>query len=41
MFFEAGGGFKSLRGDKTNRYMMASAWLGSGVSGRMGVRLYM
>jgi len=41
IFFEAGGGFKSIHGDKSNRYMATSAWLGSGVSGRMGVRIYL
>jgi hypothetical protein len=41
IFFEAGGGFKSIHGDETNRYVTTSSWLGSGVSGRMGVRIYM
>jgi len=40
-FIETGGGFKSLKRDKTNRYAGASGWLGSGVTSRMGVRLYL
>jgi len=40
-FIETGGGFKSLKGDRTNRNAMASAWLGSGVTARMGVRAYL
>ena len=39
-FIETGGGFKSLKGDKSNRYVGASGWLGSGVTSRMGVRVY-
>jgi hypothetical protein len=40
IFFEAGGGFKSLFGDKQNLYVIGSGWLGSGVTARMGVNFY-
>jgi hypothetical protein len=38
VYVEAGGGFKSLFGDRDNLHAIASAWLGSGVSLKMGVR---
>ena len=41
VYLEAGGGFKSIRGDKENRYLKTTAWLGSGVTLRMGVNLYL
>ena len=41
VFIDAGGGFKSLFGDKTNRYVVASSWLGSGFGIKMGMRLYL
>ncbi len=37
---DAGGGFKSLFGDKKNPYVIASSWLGSGFGTRMGLRFY-
>jgi hypothetical protein len=40
VYLEAGGGFKSIKGDEENRYVQTSAWLGSGVTLRMGVNLY-
>ncbi len=41
VFFEAGGGFKSLIADKTNPYVIASSWLGSGFGFEMGTRFYL
>jgi hypothetical protein len=41
IFLETGGGFKSIKGDKGNRYVQAGAWLGSGVTARMGGNLYL
>jgi hypothetical protein len=40
MFIDAGGGYKSMFGDKSNPYVIASAWLGSGFAFRMGLRFY-
>jgi len=41
VFLDAGGGFKSLSGDKTNPYVIASSWLGSGFGIKMGMRFYL
>jgi len=38
---DAGGGWKSIVGDKTNPYVIAGSWLGSGFGIRMGMRLYL
>lgn len=38
---DAGGGFKSVTGDKANQYLIASSWLGSGFGFRMGMRFYL
>jgi hypothetical protein len=38
---DAGGGWKSLFGDKSNPYVIASSWLGSGFGIRMGMRFYL
>jgi len=40
-FMEVGGGFKAIRGEESNRYVKTYSWLGSGVTGRMGVSLYL
>jgi hypothetical protein len=40
-YLESGGGFKSMRGAEENRYVNTTAWLGSGVTLRMGVNLYL
>ncbi len=37
---DAGGGYRSLFGDKKNPYVIASSWLGSGFGTRMGMRFY-
>jgi hypothetical protein len=37
---DAGGGLKTLIGDKTNAYAVASSWLGSGFGIRVGLRFY-
>ncbi|TFG59074.1 MAG: hypothetical protein E4H36_14455 [Spirochaetales bacterium] len=37
---ESGGGFKSLKVPEENAYAVASSWLGSGVTFRMGMRIY-
>lgn len=37
---DAGGGFKSIHGDKGNPYLIASSWLGSGFGIRMGMWFY-
>jgi hypothetical protein len=37
---DAGGGLKSLIGDKSNPYAVASSWLGSGFGIRMSLRVY-
>ena len=39
-FIDAGGGLKSLIGDKENLYAIASSWLGSGFGTRLGVNYY-
>jgi hypothetical protein len=41
VFLDAGGGFKSLLGDKGNPYAVASSWLGSGFGIKMGMRFYL
>jgi len=41
VFVESGGGFKTMRGDKSNQYLVAGSWLGSGVTFRMGARIYL
>ena len=41
VYLDAGGGFKSLHGDTTNTYAMASSWLGSGFGIKMGMRFYL
>jgi hypothetical protein len=38
---DAGGGLKSIVGDKTNPYVVAGSWLGSGFGIRMGMRFYL
>jgi len=38
---EVGGGCKAIKGDRSNRYVQTFSWLGSGVTGRMGVGLYL
>ena len=38
---DAGGGWKSLFGEKSNPYVIASSWLGSGFGIRMGMRFYL
>jgi len=37
---DAGGGYKSLKGDKSNLYTIASSWLGSGFGIKTGMRFY-
>jgi hypothetical protein len=37
---DAGGGLKSVSGDRSNQYLVASSWLGSGFGIRMGMRFY-
>ena len=41
VFLDVGGGYKSLFGDDTNLYVIASGWLGCGFGFKMGVRLYL
>jgi hypothetical protein len=41
MILDAGGGFKSLIGNKSNQYVIASSWLGSGFGIKMGIRYYL
>ena len=41
MILDAGGGFKSLLGNKSNQYVIASSWLGSGFGIKMGIRYYL
>ena len=41
VFLAAGGGFKSLFGDRENQYVVASSWLGSGFGIKMGMRFYL
>ena len=41
MILDAGGGFKSLIGDRSNQYAIASSWLGSGFGIKMGIRYYL
>lgn len=41
LILDAGGGFKSLFGDKENQYAVASSWLGSGFGIKMGIRYYL
>ena len=38
---DAGGGWKSIAGDKANPYVIAGSWLGSGFGIRMGMRFYL
>lgn len=41
MFIESGGGFKTiLGGDEENQYIIAASWLGSGVTFRMGTKIF-
>ena len=40
-YVDAGGGYKSLKGDKTNMYVIASSWLGSGFGIKSGMRFYL
>jgi len=40
-FVEGGGGFKSLRVAEENAYAVTSAWLGSGVTLRVGSRFFL
>lgn len=40
VYVESGGGFKTIKGDDTNQYVIASSWLGSGVTFRMGAKIY-
>ena len=39
-YLDTGGGFKSLKGDKSNLYVIASSWLGSGFGMKIGMRFY-
>jgi hypothetical protein len=41
VFLDAGGGFKTVFGDKQNLYVVASSWLGSGFGIKMGMRFYL
>jgi hypothetical protein len=41
VYLDAGGGFKSIHGDKGNQYLIASSWLGSGFGISMGMRFYL
>ncbi len=41
VFLDAGGGFKTVFGDKQNPYVVASSWLGSGFGIKMGMRFYL
>jgi hypothetical protein len=38
---DAGGGWKSIVGDKSNPFVIAGSWLGSGFGIRMGMRFYL
>lgn len=40
LYIESGGGFKTIKGDKNNQYLLAASWLGSGVTFRMGAKIY-
>ncbi len=40
-FTDVGGGFKTMSGDKTNAYLIAASWIGSGFSYRSGLRFYL
>jgi len=40
LYIESGGGFKAIKGDKSNQYLLAASWLGSGVTFRMGAKIY-
>ena len=40
VFLDAGGGYKSIFGDKENLYVIASSWLGSGFGFKMGMRFF-
>ncbi|MFC2137764.1 hypothetical protein ACFLTE_06280 [Bacteroidota bacterium] len=40
VYIESGGGFKTIKGDKDNQYVIASSWLGSGITFRMGAKIY-
>jgi hypothetical protein len=40
VFLDAGGGFKTVFGDRQNLYVVASSWLGSGFGIKMGMRFY-
>jgi hypothetical protein len=41
VFLDVGGGFKSLLADRSNPYVVASSWLGSGFGIKMGMRFYL
>lgn len=41
VFLDAGGGFKTVFGDRQNPYVIASSWLGSGFGIKMGMRFYL
>jgi hypothetical protein len=41
LFVSFGGGFKSMAGEKSNPYVIASSWLGSGFGIRSGLRFYL
>ena len=40
VFIESGGGLKTIKGDEDNQYVIASSWLGSGITFRMGAKIY-
>jgi len=40
-YVESGGGLKSIRGEEDNPHVNTTAWLGSGVTLRIGVNLYL
>lgn len=41
VYIEAGGGYKSILGDKSNPYVIAASWIGSGFGLKMGMRFYL
>lgn len=40
IFIESGGGFKTIKAVDKNQYVIAGSWLGSGVTFRMGTKIY-
>ena len=40
VYIESGGGFKTMKSEYENQYIVASSWLGSGVTFRMGAKIY-